>query len=53
MTSNLNDLGTFEGFNFREQCAIERILSANEVIEWDHDKKGEAVGMRILLSHFK
>lgn len=36
------DLGTFEGFNFRNQSAIERILTAQEVIDWDHDKHGEA-----------
>jgi hypothetical protein len=36
------DLGTFEGFNFRHQCAIERILTADEVVAWDHDRKGEA-----------
>ena len=36
------DLGTFEGFSFRHQCAIERILSAAEVVEWDHDRDGEA-----------
>lgn len=36
------DLGTFEGFNFRDQCAIEQSLSAQEVIDWDHDQHGEA-----------
>ena len=36
------DLGTFEGFNFRTQSAIERILSADEVLAWDHDAEGEA-----------
>jgi hypothetical protein len=36
------DLGTFEGFNFRSQSAIERILTAEEVINWDHDGDGEA-----------
>lgn len=36
------DLGTFEGFNFRDQGAIEETLSAQEVIDWDHDKRGEA-----------
>jgi len=38
----LVDIGEFEGFNFREQSAIERSLSAEEVIEWDHDNDGEA-----------
>ena len=36
------DLGTFEGFNFREQSAIERTLVALEVVAWDHDREGEA-----------
>ena len=36
------DLGTFEGFNFRLQSAIDRILTADEVIGWDHDQQGEA-----------
>lgn len=36
------DLGTFEGFNFRHQAAIPRILSAQEVIDWEHDARGEA-----------
>ncbi|MCX6917592.1 MAG: hypothetical protein NT167_31925 [Verrucomicrobia bacterium] len=36
------DLGTFEGFNFRTQCAIFGNLTAAEVVEWDHDKNGEA-----------
>lgn len=38
----VNDLGTFEGFNFRNQCAIPRILTAEEVVNWDHDSEGEA-----------
>ncbi len=36
------DLGTFEGFNFRTQSAIERTLTAEEVINWEHDQHGEA-----------
>ena len=36
------DLGTFEGFNFRQQSAIERVLTAEEVVNWDHDQAGEA-----------
>ena len=36
------DLGTFEGFNFREQWAIERELTADEVVGWNHDQEGEA-----------
>lgn len=41
-TALIHNLGTFEGFNFRTQSAIERPLSAQEVIGWDHDAKGEA-----------
>lgn len=37
-----NDLGTFEGFNFRDQSAIPQILTAAEVVNWDHDAQGEA-----------
>lgn len=36
------DLGTFEGFNFRDQCAIFKRLSADNIINWDHDGDGEA-----------
>ena len=36
------NLGSFEGFNFRDQSAIEDNLTADEVIGWDHDRKGEA-----------
>ena len=36
------DIGTFEGFIFRDQCAIFRTLTADDVIEWDHDANGEA-----------
>ena len=36
------ELGTFEGFNFRNQSAIPRLLSASDVANWDHDGKGEA-----------
>ena len=35
-------LGTFEGFNFRHQGAIDRLLTAEEVVNWDHDADGEA-----------
>jgi len=38
----LNTFGTFEGFNFRTQQAIDGNLTAREVIEWNHDAKGEA-----------
>ncbi len=37
-----HNLGGFEGFNFRDQSAIERILTAEEVLNWDHDADGEA-----------
>ena len=36
------DLGTFEGFNFRDQSAIDGILTADQVVNWDHDQNGEA-----------
>lgn len=36
------NLGTFEGFNFKTQGAVPRILTAFEVITWDHDREGEA-----------
>ncbi|MBE7502346.1 MAG: hypothetical protein HS113_19090 [Verrucomicrobiales bacterium] len=36
------DLGSFEGFNFRSQSAIERLLTADEVVHWEHDADGEA-----------
>jgi hypothetical protein len=36
------DLGTFEGFNFRNQSAIPKTLTADEVFNWDHDAHGEA-----------
>jgi hypothetical protein len=36
------DLGTFEGFNFRHQGAIDRVLTAEEVVNWEHDAHGEA-----------
>jgi hypothetical protein len=36
------DLGTFEGFNFGHQSAIEYELTAAQVLAWDHDKNGEA-----------
>lgn len=41
-TTTLPDLGTLEGFNFRDQSAIERVLTAEDVINWDHDSEGEA-----------
>jgi hypothetical protein len=36
------DLGKFEGFNFRSQSAIPKLLTAAEVVGWDHDRSGEA-----------
>lgn len=36
------NLGSFEGFNFRSHSAIEQTLTAEDVIDWDHDAKGEA-----------
>jgi len=37
-----NDLGFFEGFNFKTQSAIDKQLTAEDVINWDHDEQGEA-----------
>jgi len=36
------DLGTFEGFNFRTQSAIDHLVSGESVVNWDHDRQGEA-----------
>ena len=36
------DLGMFEGFNFRHPSALDRCLTAAEVVAWDHDRQGEA-----------
>lgn len=35
-------LGSFEGFNFRDQSAIWGNRTAEEVVNWDHDLRGEA-----------
>jgi hypothetical protein len=35
-------IGMFEGFSFRNQCAIDQNLTADEVLNWDHDEQGEA-----------
>lgn len=40
--SRLSTFGTFEGFNFRSQSAIEKRLTAQDVIQWNHDRDGEA-----------
>jgi len=37
-----NDFGTFEGFNHRSQEAIFPNVTAQELIDWDHDANGEA-----------
>jgi len=37
-----HDFGHFEGYNFRHQSTIERLHTATEVVEWDHDRCGEA-----------
>ena len=36
------DLGLFEGYNFRASGAIRRLMTAAEVVAWDHDRQGEA-----------
>jgi hypothetical protein len=42
-TQALNhDFGMFEGFSFRDNGAIDRTLTAAEVVNWDHDAQGEA-----------
>lgn len=38
----IHDLGTFEGFNFSTDSAIEESLDGNVVVAWDHDQQGEA-----------
>lgn len=40
--SIIYNFGHFEGFNFRSQSAIDRLLTAQEVVDWDHDRQGEA-----------
>ncbi len=42
LESEICDLGTFEGFNFRHDGAIEESLTAEQVVGWDHDTRGEA-----------
>lgn len=37
-----HDFGHFEGYTFRFQTAIERLLTATEVVQWDHERYGEA-----------
>ena len=37
-----NTLGMFEGFNFSKQSAIDRNLTAEEVLDWNHCADGEA-----------
>ena len=36
------NLGQFEGFNFRTQSAIDHWVTAEAVVNWDHDRNGEA-----------
>lgn len=36
------NLGMFEGFNFRTQSAIDHLVSAEDVVNWNHDQQGEA-----------
>jgi hypothetical protein len=37
-----NDLGTFEGFNHKTQEALDSNVTAQELLDWDHDGLGEA-----------
>ena len=36
------DFGSFEGFNYQFQFAINERLTADHIVNWDHDQKGEA-----------
>ena len=40
--NDYSNIGMFEGFNFREQSAIDHLLTPDEVLAWDHDEQGEA-----------
>jgi hypothetical protein len=54
-----HNLGMFEGFNFRTQSAVDHLLDAQSVVEWDHDRYGEtefwltgdAPGVSLLFKH--
>ena len=55
-----HDFGAFTGFNYREDAPIERPLTGEDVVWWDHDRGGEAVfwpkghmGLAILCSERK
>ena len=55
-----HDFGAFTGFNYREDAPIERPLTGEDVVWWDHDRCGEAVfwpkghmGLAILCSERK
>ena len=37
-----HNLGTFHGFNFRDDGPIKRKLTDEDVVWWDHDANGEA-----------
>ena len=37
-----SNLGLFNGYDFRSQSKMDRLFSANEVINWDHHKDGDA-----------
>ena len=36
------NLGMFEGFNFRTQSAVDHLVSAEAVVNWNYDRQGEA-----------
>lgn len=38
----IHERGTFEGFNFRTNSAIEDPVRGTDVLNWDHDRDGEA-----------
>ena len=37
-----HDFGTFTGFNHREDKPIDRTLTDEDIVWWDHDRLGEA-----------
>ena len=53
------NLGTFECFSLKDHCAVAKLFTADEVIEWDSDLNGEAqfwpsgdnAGMLMLFRH--
>lgn len=42
-TTTLPDLGSFKGYSVSDDAAIMLLLTAADVVQWDHDKAGEAL----------